>query len=60
MATLEKRGATYRVVFFYGGKRYSRSLKTRDEKAVNNSLARAEKLLGGSSWEHSPSRRMLI
>ena len=45
MATLKKRGQRYRVVFFYCGKRFSRSLSTRDEKAANGSLARAEETL---------------
>ena len=42
MATLEQRNGGYRVVFRFGGKRFSRSVKTRNEKQANASLARLE------------------
>ena len=42
MASLEKRGNTYRIVFRYGGQKWSRSLRTRDEKAATACLARLE------------------
>jgi len=42
MASLEKRGTTYRAVFRYGGRKYSRSLRTRNEKAAQAALARLE------------------
>lgn len=42
MATLEKRGKTYRVVFRYGGQKITKSVRTRDERAANACLARLE------------------
>jgi integrase len=42
MASLEQRGNRFRVVFRYAGEKYSRSLRTKDEKAANASLARLE------------------
>lgn len=42
MATLEKRGNTYRVVFRYGGQKVTKSVRTRDERAANACLARVE------------------
>jgi len=42
MASLEQRGTSFRVVFRYAGQKYSRSLRTRNEKAANASLARLE------------------
>lgn len=45
MATLEKRGRSFRVVFCYGGKKFSRSLNTKNEKTAQGILARVESLL---------------
>lgn len=42
MATLEKRSDSYRAIFYYGGQRFSRSLKTKSQKAAAASLARLE------------------
>lgn len=42
MASLEKRGNAYRVVFRYGGTKYGRSLETRSEKTALAALARLE------------------
>ncbi len=42
MASLEKRGTAYRVVFRYGGRKYNRSLRTGSEKAAQAALARLE------------------
>ena len=42
MATLEKRGNTYRVVFRYGGQKVTKSVRTRDERAATACLARVE------------------
>jgi hypothetical protein len=42
MATLERRGNTYRVVFRYGGQKIAKSVRTRDERAANACLARLE------------------
>ncbi len=42
MATLEKRTDTYRVIFYFDGQRFSRSLKTKSEKAALASVARLE------------------
>ena len=45
MATIEKRGRKYRIVFCVGGKTYSRFLKTDSERVANASLARLEDTL---------------
>ncbi len=42
MASLEKRNGNYRVVFRFGGRKFSRSLKTRNDKAATACLARLE------------------
>jgi integrase len=42
MASLEKRGGAFRIVFRYGGIKYSRALSTRNEKAAQAALARLE------------------
>jgi integrase len=42
MATLEKRGRTFRIVFRFQGEKYARSLATRSEKAASGALARLE------------------
>jgi len=42
MASIEKRGDAYRVVFRHGGIKYARSLATSDEKAARSSLVRLE------------------
>jgi len=35
MASIEKRGNTFRVIFRYGGRKYNRALRTKDEKAAH-------------------------
>lgn len=45
MASIEKRGKAFRIVFRFGGIKYTRSLDTRDERAANSSLARVEDTL---------------
>ena len=42
MASLELRKGKYRVVFRYGGQKFSRSLRTEDEHKAKLSLARLE------------------
>jgi hypothetical protein len=42
MASIEQRGNKFRIVFRYGGEKYSRSLRTRSRKAAEGSLARLE------------------
>jgi hypothetical protein len=42
MATLEKRGRHFRIVFSYGNRKFSRSLKTASEGAAQATLARVE------------------
>lgn len=42
MASLEKRGDSFRVIFRYGGIKYSRSLETRNGKTAQAALARLE------------------
>jgi len=42
MASLEKRNDSYRIVFRFGGQKFSRSLKTNDETSAALSLARLE------------------
>lgn len=42
MASLEKRGQSYRIVFRYDGKKYSQSLNTSEQTAANADLARLE------------------
>src|SRR4051812_34857370 len=40
MATIEKRGNSFRLVFRFAGKRFRRSLKTNDHTAAQSALAR--------------------
>lgn len=42
MASIEKRGNTFRVTFRFGGRKYNRALRTKDEKAAQACLARLE------------------
>lgn len=42
MATLEKRGRHFRIVFSYGNRKFSRSLKTASEGAAQATLACVE------------------
>ena len=42
MASLEKRSDKFRIVFRFGGEKFSRSLKTRSDKAAAGCLARLE------------------
>jgi integrase len=42
MASLENRNSSFRIVFRFAGQKYSRSLRTRSEKAAQASLARLE------------------
>lgn len=42
MATLEKRSGAYRVIFYYCGRRFARSLKTSSQRAALASLARLD------------------
>ncbi|MEM7477681.1 MAG: DUF3596 domain-containing protein [Planctomycetota bacterium] len=42
MASIEKRGKSFRVIFRYDGQRYTRSLHTRLEKVAISSLLRLE------------------
>lgn len=42
MASLEKRGNQFRIVFWIRGKRFSRSLKTASEHAAQASLVRLD------------------
>ena len=42
MASLEKRGRSFRIVFRYGGIKYNRALGTKNEKAAQATLARLE------------------
>src|SRR5437588_2880077 len=42
MASLEKRGDQFRIVFRFAGQRFSRSLKTESEKAAVACVARLE------------------
>lgn len=42
MATLEKRSGAFRVIFYYCGRRFARSLKTSSERAARASLARLD------------------
>jgi hypothetical protein len=42
MATLENRSGKYRVIFYFDGQRFSRSLKTKCEQAAIASVALAE------------------
>ncbi len=45
MASLELRGKTYSIVFRYGGRKITRSLKTRDIKEAQSRLSRLEENL---------------
>ena len=38
MASIEKRGRTYRIVFRFAGDKFSRSLKTTSERAERRSV----------------------
>lgn len=42
MATIEKRGNQYRVVFWFRGERFSRSLRTTNEREALSRLARLD------------------
>lgn len=42
MASLERRADRFRLVFRFGGRRFSRSLRTKSDKAANACLARLE------------------
>ncbi|MCA9124659.1 MAG: site-specific integrase [Planctomycetaceae bacterium] len=42
MASIEQRGSSFRIVFRYDGRKYSRSLHTSDRDAAAGSLARLE------------------
>lgn len=42
MATLEKRGRSFRIIFRHAGVRYARSLTTRDDRAAQATLSRLE------------------
>lgn len=42
MASLEKRGYSYRVIFRYAGIKYARSLETKSERTAQAALARLE------------------
>jgi len=46
MASLEQRSGRYRVVFRYSGRKFSKSLRTKDETTAKASLARLEDNLG--------------
>lgn len=42
MATLEKRSGSYRVIFYFGGRRIARSLKTDNAREALASMARLD------------------
>jgi len=42
MATLEKRSGKYRVIFYFGGHRFSRSLRIKSEREAFASVARLD------------------
>jgi integrase len=42
MATLEKRSGSYRVIFYFGGQRFARSLKTDNAREALASMARLD------------------
>jgi integrase len=42
MASLEKRGRSFRIIFRHGGIKYARALNTRNERAAQATLARLE------------------
>ena len=42
MASLEQRNGTYRIIFRYGGQKYSRSLKTTNKRSADLALAQLE------------------
>jgi hypothetical protein len=42
MATLEKRSDSYRVIFYFGGQRFARSLKTDNPREALSSIARLD------------------
>ncbi len=42
MASLEKRGNSYRIVFRHAGRKHTRSVHTTNQKAANGALARLE------------------
>ncbi len=42
MASLEKRSDCYRIIFRFGGQKFSRSLRTKDDREATASLARLE------------------
>jgi hypothetical protein len=45
MATLQRRGDSFRLDFYYGGRRFRQSLQTTNEKTAQGILARAEDIL---------------
>ena len=47
MASLEKRGRKYRIVFRFGGQKFTSALKTKNEKDATASLSRLEDQLHG-------------
>ena len=58
MAMLEKRGKKFRVIFRYGGQRFTRTLKTGSEKAASASVgpARRQSQAGRIGCTQSPRR----
>jgi len=42
MACIYKRGGTWHIYYFYGGKRYRYSLETDNERAARSELKRIE------------------
>jgi hypothetical protein len=42
MASIEQRGTKFRIVFRYGRRKFNRTLRTKDRKATDASLARLE------------------
>ena len=43
MASLENRTGYWNIIFYFGGQRYVRSLKTKDEKEANDLASRLER-----------------
>jgi integrase len=59
MATLEKRGDSYRVIFYYRNERFTRSLKTDNPKKANGLKSRLEEslsLLEQGRLEYDPKK----
>jgi hypothetical protein len=42
MATLQRRGDSFRIDFYYGGRRIRRALGTRSQKSADTTLDRVE------------------